>query len=115
MLYKVTLYFPTLQRDGTPIYPPLRHETLHEVIQRVSSYHGGCTVTEGIGHWVSSHAGLMTEPVTLVSAANVAWDEVNRAWWSVLARTVQKLLNQETVMLDRVPCMADFYGEDAGD
>jgi hypothetical protein len=60
-----TVYIPSTRQGNIPLTQLENERIIKIVLTRMSKAFGGCTATQGIGSWLSTTHGLITEPVTI--------------------------------------------------
>lgn len=108
-MYKFTVTIPSIQKDGTPVYPPARYQAVCDVRDGLTGQFGGCTLVEGEGAWKHSDGRIVVERVTLVSTL-VDEDRLQEAGeaFDGIAKYLKDALNQECVLVTRENAQAWF-------
>ena len=99
---KIELYFPTKDREGSPIdHTRLWIDTLRNVYNVMVNLFSGCTTTKATGHWRSQVTGKVIWEDILIIFSHCDNQQLNayRGHMNNLARKVCLDLRQDTVAL----------------
>ena len=66
--HRLTIYVPSVRRDGRPIQQRNLQAAVTELVRKVDEFSGGCTMQNGIGAWTDPLSGAVYENVTLIDS-----------------------------------------------
>lgn len=81
----------------TLMVPTQNSMELRPIVNRVTRMWNGAYGIPVDGYWMSTRAGIVQEPCTMVCASVGELDTVAQDWWTDLAQSIARTYNQECV------------------
>lgn len=105
MGYKVTFYVPSKDKTGQMV-STAKHVSVTKAVQAlILQEGGGFTKWETVGYWRNSEGNIMSESITVYTVLVPRYDS---DFWASVAQLVKTGLDQESVLVDVVPCRFSF-------
>lgn len=95
----VKLYFPSMDQDNRPLNQVISNTIYKELISKLSSINGGCTVYPVQGYYVNSNNQLINDDISLIVSYTNQLEETVKII-NEFSMIILKSLNQESVLIE---------------